>query len=133
MPRRDVGPYQVLRADCLLALGRHGESLALLQEQAEGQQGAQRALFDARLAVHRAAAVLDEPGEAADALCREALQAVAGLSYSRFLRPLPLMAARLVERGLRLGVAPTSCVMWCTSAGSCRPTAPVKTGLGGCA
>ena len=41
VPRRDVGPYQVLRADCLLALGRHGESLALLQEQAEGQQGAQ--------------------------------------------------------------------------------------------
>lgn len=106
VPRRDVGPYQVLRADCLLALGRHGESLALLQEQAEGQQGAQRALFDARIAVHRAAAVLDEPGEAADTLCREALQAVAGLRYSRFLRPLPLMAARLVERGLRLGVAP---------------------------
>lgn len=106
VPPRDVGPYQVLRADCLLALGRHGESLALLQEQAEAQQGAQRALFDARMAVHRAAAVLDEPGEAADALCHEALQAVAGLRYSRFLRPLPLMAARLVERGLRLGVAP---------------------------
>lgn len=106
VPRRDIGPYQVLRADCLLALGRHGEGLALLQEQAEGQQGAQRALFDARIAVHRAASVLDETGEAADARCREALEAVAGLRYSRFLRPLPQMAARLVDRGLRLGVAP---------------------------
>jgi DNA-binding SARP family transcriptional activator len=106
VPARDVGPYQVLRADCLLALRRQGEGLALLQEQAEGQQGAQRELFDARIAVHRAAAVLDEPGEGADALCREALQAVARLRYSRFLRPLPLMAARLVEQGLRLGVAP---------------------------
>jgi DNA-binding SARP family transcriptional activator len=112
VPARDVGPYQVLRADCLLALGRPDEGLALLQREADGQQGAQRALFDARIAVHRAAAALGDPGAAADAadaadsLCRAALQACAALRYSRFLRPLPPLAARLVERGLRLGVAP---------------------------
>jgi DNA-binding SARP family transcriptional activator len=106
VPARDIGPYQVLRADCLLALGRHAEGLALLQREAEGQQGAQRALFDARIAVHRAAAALDDAGPAADTLCRQALQACAELRYSRFLRPLPDLAARLVERGLRLGVAP---------------------------
>jgi DNA-binding SARP family transcriptional activator len=106
VPRRDVGPYHVLRADCLLALGRHGEGLALLREQAEEQTGAQRALFDARLSVHLAAGALDRPGIEADTLCRQALQQVAALRYSRFLRPLPRVAARLVERGLELGVAP---------------------------
>ncbi|WP_374660188.1 BTAD domain-containing putative transcriptional regulator [Inhella sp.] len=115
VPARDVGPYQVLRADCLLALGRHEEGLALLQGQADGQQGQQRVLFDARIAVHRAAAALMAPSHGgddlphaaaeADALCREALQACAALRYSRFLRPLPQLAARLVEHGLRLGVA----------------------------
>lgn len=105
VPARDIGPYHVLRADCLLALGRPGEGLALLQQQAEGQQGPQRSLFEARIAVHRAAAAIDEPGDAADALCRAAIQACAGLRYSRFLRPLPQLAARLVARGLQLGVA----------------------------
>lgn len=106
IPPRDVGPYQVLRADCLLALGRRDEGLALLQAQAAGQQGPQRALFDARIAVHRAAGALDATGGDADALCRDALEACAALRYSRFLRPLPQLASRLVERGLRLGVAP---------------------------
>lgn len=115
VPARDVGPYHVLRADCLLALGRHDEGLVLLQAQAEGQQGQQRALFDARIAVHRAAAALQTAagagagaadGAMADVLCREALHACAALRYSRFLRPLPALAARVVERGLRLGVAP---------------------------
>lgn len=106
IPERDVGPYHVLRADCLLALGRHTEGLELLQAQAEAQTGAQRALFDARIAVHRAAQALDSPGEPGDSLCREALLACAALRYSRFLRPLPQLAARLVERGLQLGLAP---------------------------
>lgn len=106
VPARDVGPYHVLRADCLLAQGRHDEGLALLEQQAAGQLGAQRALFDARIAVHRAARLIDEPGASADALCRDALHACATLRYSRFLRPLPHLAARLVERGLRLGVEP---------------------------
>jgi DNA-binding SARP family transcriptional activator len=106
VPRRDIGPYQVLHADCLLALGHHAEALALMREQFADQQAVQRELFEARVAVHRAAACIDQPGEAADALCRDALQACARLRYTRFLRPLPELAARLVARGLRLGVAP---------------------------
>ena len=51
---RFVGPYHVLRADCLLALDRHQEGLALLQQQAKGQWGPQRVLFDARIAMHTA-------------------------------------------------------------------------------
>lgn len=105
VPARDVGPYHVLRADCLLALGRHSEGIEVLQAEARGQQGPQLKLFEARIAVHRAAGAIDDTREAADVLCRQALQACADLRYSRFLRPLPQLAARLVERGLRLGVA----------------------------
>jgi hypothetical protein len=133
IPPRDAGPYHVLRADCLLALGRHAEGLALLEAQAQGQQGAQRALFDARIAVHRAAGVLDEPGETADALCRQALLACAGLRYSRFrarCRNWPLAwssgAGSSASR-------PSSCATWSTSADSCPPIAPARTGPGGCA
>ena len=104
VPRRDRGAYEVLRADCLLGLGRQAQALAVLYAQRPDQQGPQGELLEARIQVHLASGALDRQDDQADDLCRNALQACARLRYSRFLRPLPQSATRLVERGLDLGV-----------------------------
>lgn len=104
VPERDRGAYHVQRANALIGAGRHAEALAVLEALRPQQKAGQAQMLDTLIAVARAAQALDQGEAGTRQLCADALRRCAAATYSRFLMPLPALAARIAEIGLDDGV-----------------------------
>lgn len=104
VPERDRGAYHVQRANALIGAGRHAEALAVLEALRPQQKAGQAEMLDTVIAVARAAQALDTGDPQLRPICADALRRCAVATYSRFLMPLPALAARIAEIGLDDGV-----------------------------